>query len=107
MRDAASVEVAGPYPSHFVEPDFGRRKWQLTLRPASTLMFCPDTEFVCAADWAKYTRIFLILELPFASPAAFPGTGNNKLDSKLAEHLGQPRPGCTVAVSLDALRIVA
>jgi hypothetical protein len=84
--------------------DFWRvRKWQLVLRPTVPLLLCADAELLGAADRAEHSRILLILELTFASPAAFPGTDNNKLDSKLAEHLRQPRSGRAIAVVLDAL----
>lgn len=62
---------------------------------------------MCPADRAEHARIFLILQLAFASPAALPSAGNDELYSELAEHLRQTRSGRAVAVVLNALWIVA
>ena len=59
------------------------------------------------ADRAEHSGILLILQFALANPAAFPSAGDNELDSKLAEHLGQTRSRSAIAVVLDALCIVA
>jgi hypothetical protein len=71
------------------------------------LLISTDGQLLRTADWAEHARILLVLQSAFVLPAAFPGAGYNELDSKLAEHLRQTRSGRTVAVVLDALRIVA
>ena len=56
------------------------------------------------AGRAEHSRILLVLELAFTCSATLPSTSNNKLDSQLAEHLRQSRPGGAVAIVLNADR---
>lgn len=78
-------------------------KWQLANCPPSTLPRCTDGELLGPADRAEHARILLILQFALANPSAVLGAGDNELDTKLAEHLGETRPGTAVAVVLDAL----
>ena len=41
------------------------------------------------ADRAEHAVVLLILQLPFAGPAAFPRAGDNELYSELAETYGK------------------
>ena len=65
----------------------------LTNCPPRTLLGCAGLQLIRPADGAEHSRVFAVLQLAFARPAAFPGAGHNKLHCHFAEHLGQPRSG--------------
>jgi hypothetical protein len=49
----------------------------------------------------EHSGILLILELAFINSAALPSASHNKLDSQLAKHVRQARPGCAIAMLLE------